>query len=205
MKKALLLVDIQNDFLPGGALPVPKGDEVISVANRAIPLFDIVLATQDWHPADHCSFISQHPGHKTGDVIPINSLPQTIWPDHCVQNTHGAELARELNSKPILRVFRKGTDKCFDSYSGFYDNALRKSTGLGEYLIEMDIEDITIIGLTTEYCVNFTAVDARALGLKSRVVLEGIRGVELKHGDCEKALDKMRNAGVLFQSLSDLE
>lgn len=205
MKKALLLVDIQNDFLPGGSLPVQKGYEVIPVANRAIPFFEIVLAIQDWHPANHCSFISQHLGHKAGDVILINSLPQTLWPDHCLQNTHGAKLASELNSKPILRIFRKGTDKDFDSYSGFYDNALRKSTGLGEYLIEMDIEEITIIGLTTEYCVNFTALDALALGLKPRVILEGIRGVELMHGDCVKALDKMRSAGVILQSISELK
>ncbi|MFA6291196.1 MAG: bifunctional nicotinamidase/pyrazinamidase [Victivallales bacterium] len=205
MKKALLIVDVQNDFLPGGALPVPDGDAVIPVANLAMPLFEIVLATQDWHPANHGSFASRHPGHKTGDEVFLDGLQLTLWPDHCVQNTHGADFATELNRRPILQVFRKGTEKDSDSYSGFYDNAHRKSTGLAEYLWASDVMEITIVGLTTDYCVNFTSTDARALGLKTTVILEGVRGVELKPGDCAKALDRMRSTGVLLQSISELE
>lgn len=122
-----------------------------------------------------------------------------------IQNTLGAEFASKLNCKPILKVFRKGTERDSDSYSGFYDNAYRKSTGLKEYLWEMEVKEITIIGLTTEYCVNFTSLDARSLGLKTVVIPEGIRGVEINTGDCAKALDRMRSAGVLIQSISELE
>ena len=131
---ALILVDIQNDFLPGGALPVPEGDAVIPIANRlqAGGRFDLIVATQDWHPADHGSFAANHPGHKVGEVIDLNGLPQILWPVHCVQETRGAAFADGLAMMDIEKVFTKGTDPTIDSYSGFFDNGQRKATGLGK-------------------------------------------------------------------------
>jgi nicotinamidase/pyrazinamidase len=194
--KALILVDIQNDFLPGGALAVPKGDEVIPIANRFIPAFDLVVATQDWHPADHGSFASRHAGRKVGDLIELNGLPQVLWPDHCVQDTRGAAFADSLEAGRINRVFRKGTDPGIDSYSGFFDNGHRKSTGLGEFLKSQGVEEVCVMGLATDYCVKSTAIDARKLGFRVSLVLDGVRGVELKAGDCWRALEEMMNAGV---------
>ena len=186
--KTLILVDIQNDFLPGGALAVPKGDEVIPVANRIMPLFDLVVATQDWHPADHGSFASRHPGRKVGDIIELNGLPQVLWPDHCVQDTRGAAFPERLEVSRINRVFRKGTDAGIDSYSGFFDNGHRKSTGLGELLKSQGVDEVCVMGLATDYCVKFTTLDARKLGFKVNLVLDGVRGVELKTGDCRRAM-----------------
>ncbi len=196
MRKALLLVDIQNDFLPGGSLAVPDGDKVIPVANSAIPLFEIVLASQDWHPDGHCSFASRYPGYKPGETILIDGIEHALWPDHCILGTRGAEIAPGIDLGRIHSFFRKGTEKDSDSYSAFFDNDRRKSTGLMEYLKEHGVGEITIIGLTTEYCVQFTSLDARSLGLQVKVVLDGIRGVEMNPGDCEEALDNMSSAGV---------
>jgi len=194
--KALILVDIQNDFLPGGALPVPRGDEVMPVANTLMPRFDVVVATQDWHPADHGSFASQHPGHKVGDSVDLNGMPQILWPDHCVQGTPGAEFASGLNVAGIHRVFQKGTDAGIDSYSGLYDNGHRKSTGLAEFLRAAAVTDVYVMGLATDYCVKFTALDARAEGFNVFLVEDGCRGVELKPGDIWRAIEEMKAAGV---------
>lgn len=193
---ALLLVDLQNDFLPGGALAVAKGDEVISVANRVQSHFDLVVATQDWHPADHGSFASNHPGSEPGQVIDLNGLRQILWPAHCVQGTRGAEIAEGLDSDRVSRVFQKGTDAGIDSYSGFFDNGHRKATGLGDYLKECGVARVYILGLATDYCVKFTALDARSLGFETHLIQDGCRGVELKAGDIEKAVAEMREAGV---------
>src|SRR5262252_2513875 len=127
--RALILVDLQYDFCPGGALAVARGDETIEVANRLLPYFSTIVATQDWHPADHQSFAQQHPGRKPGDMIELGGLPQVLWPPHCVQGTHGAELHAGLHRDKITEVFRKGTDRGIDSYSGFFDNGHRKATG----------------------------------------------------------------------------
>ncbi|MHC4199536.1 MAG: bifunctional nicotinamidase/pyrazinamidase, partial [Planctomycetota bacterium] len=131
--RALILVDLQNDFCPGGGLAVPEGDRVIPVANGLVPAFDLVVATQDWHPADHGSFASNHEGKKPGDVIDLGGLEQILWPDHCVQGTPGAEFHPDLERGRIAEVFRKGTDPAVDSYSAFFDNARRRSTGLADY------------------------------------------------------------------------
>ncbi len=197
--KALLLVDIQNDFLPGGALPVPEGDAVVPVANRLMPNYELVVATQDWHPADHQSFASQHPGKQIGDVIQLAGLPQTLWPDHCIQGTLGAQFAAGLNQAGIHHVVRKGTDRTIDSYSGFFDNARRKATGLEKYLHERNVDEVHIMGLATDYCVKATALDAIDLGFRTVLIREGVRGVELKPGDCQRAIDEMRTAGVIIQ------
>lgn len=204
MKRALILVDIQNDFVPGGALAVPDGDAVVAVANRLIACFDLVVATQDWHPADHGSFVSQHRGCKIGDVIDLNGLQQMLWPDHCVQNSRGAELVGGLDAKRITKVFRKGMDKAVDSYSAFFDNGHRNATGLGDYLKEQKVDDLTIMGLATDYCVKFTALDARSEGFKVRVLKEGVRGVEVRKGDCERAFEEMKKAGVQIVRMDSL-
>jgi nicotinamidase/pyrazinamidase len=194
--KALILVDIQNDFLPTGALPVPKGDEVIPVANRLMASYPLVVATQDWHPANHGSFAASHPGKKLFDLIDLNGLPQVLWPVHCVQNTPGANLAPGLNTAGITKIFHKGTDAAIDSYSGFFDNGRRKATGLGDWLKAQNVDAVDVMGLATDYCVKFTALDAVSLGLKTSLILEGCRGVELKPGDCDKAINEMKAAGV---------
>ncbi len=194
--KALILVDLQNDFLPGGALAVPHGDEVIPVANRVQPHFDLVVATQDWHPGGHGSFAANHPGTAPGEVIELNGLRQILWPVHCVQGTRGAEFAEALETDRIARVFRKGTDPGIDSYSGFFDNGHRKATGLGDYLKERGANQVFVLGLATDYCVKFTALDARSLGLETCLIEDGCRGVELQSGDVERAVAEVRAAGV---------
>lgn len=194
--RALLLVDIQNDFVPGGALAVPNGDHVVPVANRLIRKFELVVATKDWHPADHGSFASQHPGHKVGDTIDLNGLQQTLWPDHCIQNTAGADFVEGLDTDAIARVFFKGTDSDTDSYSGFFDNGCRKATGLGDFLRERDVTELFAVGLATDYCVKFTVLDALDLGFQVRLVEDGCRGVDLSPGDSVTAIQDMHKAGA---------
>ena len=194
--RALILVDIQNDFVPGGALQVAEGDQVVPVANRLMPMFDLVVATQDWHPADHLSFASQHPDKKAGNMIKLHGQNQILWPDHCVQNTFGAELVAGLDKNRIDRVFTKGTNRQVDSYSGFFDNDYRQATGLGEFLKQKGVTDVSILGLATDYCVKFTALDARQLSFKTFVIEDGCRGVNLNPSDVSKALEQMQRAGV---------
>jgi nicotinamidase/pyrazinamidase len=194
--KVLIVVDIQNDFLPGGALAVPAGEEVIAVANRVQQDFDLVVATQDWHPRHHGSFAPEHPGKKPGDVVDLHGLTQILWPPHCIQRTHGAEFPVELDTSRFARVFQKGTDANVDSYSGFYDNGQRRSTGMADYLREMRVEETYVLGLATEYCVKFTAVDSVCEGFETHLVLAGCRGVEMHPGDCARAIEEMENAGV---------
>ena len=198
MKKALLLIDIQNDFVPGGALAVADGDKVVPVANALMDKYDLVIASQDWHPAGHNSFASQYECNNIGDIIELDGLQQILWPDHCVQETRGAEFAAGLDVDKIDKVIHKGTDQYIDSYSCFFDNARRKSTGLDDYLKAQNVDEVCIVGLATDYCVKFSALDAVSLGYKTTVVLEGCRGVELNAGDCEKAVKEMKNAGVVI-------
>ena len=174
---AFILVDIQNDFCPGGSLAVREGDRVVPVVNELQKHFDLIVATKDWHPAGHSSFAS-------------------LWPPHCVQETAGAEFVAGLDTSRIARVFLKGTDIEIDSYSGFFDNEHRRATGLGDYLKERGVTDVFIAGLATDYCVKFTALDAVALGFKTSVVVDACRGVEVNEGDTARALEEMRAAGV---------
>lgn len=205
MKKALLLVDIQNDFIPGGALEVKRGDEVIGVANRAMKYFNHIIATQDWHPADHKSFASQHEGKNPGEFIELHGLSQILWPDHCVNKTKGAEFAQGLNISGITKVIQKGLDKVVDSYSGFFDNARDHATGLEDYLRSQEIDTLYILGLATDYCVKYTALDARKLRFNTNLIIEGVRGVELNPGDCENAIEEMKEAGVKVISIENLQ
>jgi len=194
--RALVLVDIQNDFLPGGALAVPNGDDVVPVANRLMPDYALVVATQDWHPAGHESFASQHDGRSVGDVISLDGVEQVLWPDHCVQGSRGAKFAAGLNTNGVDYVVQKGTDPAIDSYSGFFDNDHKKSTGLCAYLKQRGVTAVDVMGLATDYCVKFTALDAVELGLDVRLLTDGVRGVELAEGDCKKAIAEMRDRGV---------
>ncbi|MCY1054369.1 MULTISPECIES: bifunctional nicotinamidase/pyrazinamidase [Nannocystis] len=202
--RALILVDIQNDFLPGGALAVPEGDRVIAVANALMPRFPLVVATQDWHPPDHGSFADNHPGRAPGEVITLAGLQQVLWPTHCVQGTRGAEFAGALAREPVAQIFVKGVDPEVDSYSGFFDNGRRRSTGLGEYLQAHGVREAVVLGLATDYCVKFTALDALSLGLQTTLVEDGSRGVELQPGDVARALAEVRAAGGAVRRSADL-
>jgi nicotinamidase/pyrazinamidase len=194
--RALILVDLQNDFLPGGALAVPEGDQVIAVANRLQPQFDLVIATKDWHPPDHASFAANHAGRKPGEVVELDGLDQILWPVHCVQGSFGSEFAAALDVESISRVFFKGVDPKVDSYSTFFDNAQRRATGLADYLYAAGVDEVFLLGLATDYCVKYSALDAVELGFRTCVVEDGCRGVDLQPGDSERALDEMREAGV---------
>jgi nicotinamidase/pyrazinamidase len=202
--KALIIVDLQNDFLPGGALPVPRGHEVIPIANELQRRFELVLATQDWHPPDHGSFAANHPGKKPGDRIMLDGIEQILWPVHCVQNTPGAEFAAAFDTSRIAHVFHKGIERKIDSYSTFFDNAHRRQTGLADYLKKRSINDIYLMGLALDYCVKYSALDARQLGLNTHVILDGCRGIELEPGDIERALEEMKQAGATIVKSGDL-
>src|SRR5262245_46572725 len=194
--KALILTDIQNDFIPGGALPVPDGDQIVPVANRLQRLFDVVVATQDWHPPNHGSFAANHRDKKPGDIIELDGLPQVLWPVHCVQNTAAAAFVRELETSRIAGIFFKGTDPTVDSYSGFFDNAHRKATGLGQFLADRRIKEVYIAGLATDYCVKFTALDAADLGFKTHIIEDACRGINLNPGDVDTALEELKRTGI---------
>jgi nicotinamidase/pyrazinamidase len=201
---ALIIVDLQNDFLPGGALAVPHGDEVIAVANELQKRFELVLATQDWHPPNHGSFAANHPGKKPGDRIMLDGIEQILWPVHCVQNTPGAEFAPSFNTSRIAHVFHKGIDPRIDSYSTFFDNAHRRHTGLAHYLQKRGIKEIYLMGLALDYCVKYSTLDARHLGLNTYVIVDGCRGIELESGDITRALEEMKRAGAVLLKSSDL-
>ena len=195
MKKALLVIDVQNDFCPGGSLPVAGGFDIVPVINELQPLFDVVIATKDWHPTNHSSFAVNH-GKQPGEVILLDGLQQILWPAHCVQGSAGAEFVRGLDTEVIEKVFNKGIDPAIDSYSGFFDNGHKRATGLGDYLKQRRVTDVSVVGLATDYCVKWTALDAQQLGLKTSVVLNACRGVNLKPGDVDRAIDEMKQAGI---------
>lgn len=175
--KALLIIDVQNDFVPGGALAVPEGDKVIPEINHIIYDYDLVVATQDWHPENHKSFASNHTGKNPFDVIELNGLEQVLWPNHCVQETQGAELVPSLNTKPIEAIFRKGMDCEIDSYSAFFDNGKRKSTNLSEFLKAKGIKEIDVVGLAADYCVYYSIEDALAQGFKVGLIKTATRPI----------------------------
>jgi len=204
--RALILVDLQNDFCPGGALEVPLGDEVIPIANALMeePFFDLVVATQDWHPANHKSFAANHPWRKPGQVIEVNGLEQILWPIHCVQESFGAEYHKKLDTDNIDHIFPKGTDPEIDSYSGFYDNGHRKSTGMGEFLQKKGVKEVFIMGLATDYCVKYSVLDALEFGFKTYLLVDACRGIDLEKGDVEKAITEMEEKGALLTRSSEI-
>ena len=175
---------------------MPDGDAVIPVANAIQDCFSIIVATQDWHPANHGSFAANHPGRKLYESIDLNGLPQILWPVHCVQNTRGAELTRGLNRDRVRKVFHKGVDVGIDSYSGFFDNGHRRSTGMGEWLTAQRVTEVYLCGLATDYCVKFSALDAVKLGFHTLVVEDACRGVNLQPDDARAALAQLTTEGV---------
>lgn len=203
---ALILVDIQNDFLPGGALAIPAGDAIIPIIDEMIHYpFDLIVATKDWHPPSHGSFAPNHEGRKVGDHMQLGGLDQILWPVHCVQGTWGAEFTPGWDVTQIDKVIYKGTDSLIDSYSTFYDNGHRRSTGLEHYLREKGITKVFIAGLATEYCVTYSVLDALQLGFRPYVIIDACRGVNLKLQDTELAMRKMREAGAVLLSFKDLK
>lgn len=195
--KALILVDLQNDFCPGGALPVKGGDQIIPLVNDLQEHFGLVVATQDWHPKGHKSFASNN-GKQVGEIIRLGDYDQVMWPDHCVQESCGAALVRGLKTDRINRIFQKGTDEAIDSYSGFFDNGHKKATGLADYLKAKGISQVYIVGLATDYCVKFTALDAVGLGFATYLIEDAVKGVDLKPGDVASAIEEMKKAGVVI-------
>lgn len=190
--KALLVVDVQNDFCPGGALAVKDGDTIVEGINRVAQKFDIVVTTQDWHPQNHGSFASNHSGAKPFDLGTLSGRDQVLWPDHCVQNNHGAEFHPELQVSG--RNFVKGTNPEADSYSGFFDDD-GASTGLDEYLKSKNVTEVYICGLATDFCVKFTGLDALKQGYETVVLEDLCKGVNMDPADSDKALNELHNAG----------
>lgn len=197
--RALIIVDIQYDFLPGGALAVPRGDEVIPVVNRIQQDYDLIVATQDWHPAGHKSFASAHIGNKPFDIIDLEGLEQVLWPDHCVQGTPGAQLSDQLDMRRVEAIFRKGTDPNIDSYSGFFDNGKRKNTGMTGYLRDRGVTAISVCGLAADYCVYFTAMDALYLGFDASIVEDAVRAIDGAVYNAKRAAF-VQQGGKLFNS-----
>jgi len=193
---ALLIVDVQNDFLPGGSLAVPDGDKIIPVINSLQKQFEIIVATRDWHPANHGSFASNHKGHKPGDIIELDGLEQILWPDHCVQGSPGAELSPQLNQNMIQRVFFKGTDPNIDSYSAFFDNGHRIQTEVHDYLQKKGVKSVYIVGLAADVCVYFTVKDALKLGYDTYLIRDATRGVNMQPEDTKNALGDMEKRGA---------
>ncbi len=197
--RALLLIDIQNDFIPGGALAVPNGDTILNTINKLQDHFDLVIATQDWHPANHKSFASQHKGKQVFDVVELDGLKQVLWPNHCVQGTNGAAFSPKLEMNRVEAVFRKGTDANVDSYSGFHDNGHLKSTGLADYLKGKGVTEVYVVGLAGDYCVYFSAKDAIAEGFQTYLIEDAIRSIN--DNDFEKAKeDIISKGGRVIQS-----
>ena len=195
MMEALIVVDIQYDFMPSGALGVKKGDEVIPVINSFIGKFSLVIASQDWHPENHVSFAKTH-GKEVGEKIKVDGIEQILWPVHCVEHTHGAALVKELNKDRIHKYFHKGNNPEIDSYSAFFDNERLRETGLDEFLRIKNVTKVFLAGLTTEYCVLYTAMDALELGYEVAVILDACRPVNLDPHDEKHAIEKMRKAGI---------
>ncbi|WP_439489507.1 bifunctional nicotinamidase/pyrazinamidase [Algoriphagus sp.] len=200
----LLIVDVQNDFLPGGALAVEKGDEIIPVINALQEKFDFIVSTQDFHPADHGSFAANHKEKNPGEVVELDGLSQILWPVHCVEGSEGAEFHEDLNPIKWKAIFQKGRNTLVDSYSGFFDNARREDTGLGDFLQREGIMDVYVTGLAQDYCVKFTALDAVALGFKTYLITDATRAVNLSPEDGNKALEEMESGGVILVGSTEI-
>ena len=192
--KALIIVDVQNDFLKNGSLEVPRANNVIEPINQIINNYSLVVATKDWHPLDHVSFASNHPGKKIGDVVKVNDFDQILWPEHCIQESKGSDFPATLNTKTIKKIIHKGVNSQIDSYSGFYDNGKIFSTGLSNYLKVNNVTSIDYVGLVTEYCVKFTVLDSVEEGFKTSIILNGIMGIDIE--ESSKALKEMKSKGV---------
>lgn len=207
MNTALLLVDLQNDFCPGAALPVSEGDSVIAVANHAINaclnLKIPIIASQDWHPAEHRSF-AINSNAEPWTIGDLNGLAQVWWPVHCVQDTHGSAWHPQLQHEAIVATFRKGQDPDIDSYSAFFDNDRRAKTPLDDWLKQQEINHLLVMGLATDYCVKYSVLDALALGYQTTVIVDGCRGVNIQPQDSQQAFNAMSDAGAELMTLTQL-
>lgn len=196
---ALILVDIQNDFVPGGNLPVPLGDEIIPLVNELQRAFKLIVATQDWHPPNHKSFASSHPGKAPFEKIRLHDLEQVLWPDHCVQGSPGASFHPSLNMNNVEAIFRKGMDPDIDSYSGFYDNGYKKATGMAGYLRERKVSNVYICGLAGDFCVGYTAKDALKENFKTFVIEDATRSIDAA-GFSRMKEDILSNGGQFIRT-----
>jgi nicotinamidase/pyrazinamidase len=201
-RDVLLITDVQNDFCPGGALAIPRGDEVVPVINRLASRFANVVLTQDWHPPGHLSFASSHPGMKPFESIWLNDYQQTLWPDHCVQQTHGASFHEALHAPHAQLILRKGFRRELDCYSAFRENDLSTPTGLTAYLVERDLQRVFLAGLAYDYCVRASAVDASAAGFSSFVIEDACRAIDL-NGSLEATRKEFSQTGVTHVSSAD--
>ncbi len=196
MRTALVIVDLQNDFLPGGALAVPGGNEIVPLIDALAQMaFDVVVATKDWHPTNHSSFASNHPGKKPGETVPLAGAEQILWPVHCVQGTSGAEFAPGWDASHVDRIFLKGIDPLVDSYSTLFDNLRQRKTGLDDYLKSEEVDTVFFVGLATDYCVKYSVLDALDLGYEVYVISDACRGIDLHEGDVDRALSELRGRG----------
>lgn len=202
-RTALLVIDVQNDFIPGGSLPVPEGERIVPLINQLARQFQQVVIAQDWHPRGHASFASSHPGRQPYDVIQLPYGEQTLWPDHCVQSSAGAEFHPELDLPHAQLVIRKGCNPDIDSYSAFLEADRRTTTGLAGYLSERGIDTIYMVGLALDFCVMYSALDARAAGFNAVVVLDACRAIDLD-GSLAAAIERMQVAGVKLIQSTDL-
>lgn len=202
--KALIVVDIQNDFVEGGALAVPGGTQIIPIVNRLMAEFGVVVATQDYHPKNHGSFAVNHKGKKEYEVIDLNGLQQVLWPAHCMQQTFGSDFSPGFEIRYVDKIVQKGTDPGIDSYSGFYDNGHLKSTGLADYLHDKGVTEVYITGIATDYCVKFTALDAIKEGFKTYLIEDACRGVNLRPDDVKHAVKEMKKAGATIMKSTAL-
>lgn len=203
-KKALLVVDVQNDFCPGGALAIQDGDRVIPVINQIQPGFDTIIATQDWHPPDHVSFAANHSGKNVHDVIDINGVSQVLWPPHCVSGTSGAAFHPGLETKHFKLILHKGMNPNLDSYSVFLENDKKRPTGLDGYLRSLEITRVFLCGLATDYCVLYSAMDAVSFGFETSIVINACQGVDFPEHSIEKAIRLMKSSGVKIISSAEL-
>jgi len=203
--KALIIVDVQNDFMPDGSLAVPDGDAIVPVINRISKKFDLVVATQDWHPPEHKSFASNQKGRQSFEIIDLNGIAQTLWPDHCVQGTSGADFYPGLDTRPVEAIFRKGIDPEIDSYSGFYDNQHLKSTGLAGYLREKGVTDVYGCGLAGDICVCDTLKDALKCGFVTTLIADAAKPLDEKiYEAVQKKIIENNGRVVLSSDIRDI-
>lgn len=204
LEAALIVVDVQNDFCPGGALAVEYGDTIIPRINSLMRLFPLVIATKDWHPAGHVSFASSHSGKNPGDTVKSGGIDQQLWPDHCVQGTRGAQFHDDLDTRPVNLILHKGTKTDLDSYSAFFENDHATATGLESYLKGLGFESVYVVGLAEDVCVRFTAEDAVSLGFATHVIADCTRGVNIPDGSLSAARKSMQSKKVGYVQSADL-
>jgi nicotinamidase/pyrazinamidase len=194
--KALIIIDVQNDFCPGGSLAVPGGDEIIPTINKLNGKFERIIATQDWHPHNHMSFAVNHPEKKDFDIIDYDGIKQVLWPEHCIFGTKGADFHPELDIKNVNLIIRKGSNPWIDSYSAFRENDKKTITGLEGYLKNLQIKEIYLCGLALDYCVFYSAMDSRELGFGTYVIIDATKGIDSPEGSIDRAFEEMRKKGI---------